>query len=253
VRITFLGTGTSQGVPVIGCHCAVCTSLDFRDKRLRASVHIQHGDASINIDAGPDFRQQMLRERIEVLDAMLITHEHKDHIAGLDDVRSFNFRQSADMPIYSLPRVNERLLIEYAYAFADIKYPGVPQFALNDIENEAFFVKDVRIQPIGIMHYKLPILGFRIGDFTYITDAKQVSPEQRDLIRGSKVVVVNALQIEDHISHFTLAEALDFLADVGGERNYLTHASHKLGKHKVVEAGLPPNVHVAYDGLAIDV
>ena len=251
MKVTFLGTGTSQGVPVIGCDCEVCRSIDFRDKRLRSSIHVEVDGLSIVVDTGPDFRQQMLREGVNKLDAVLFTHEHKDHTAGMDDIRSFNFKQKKDMPIYGREHVIEQLKREFAYVFASHKYPGVPQVMVNIIENEPFEVEGVSIVPIEVMHYKLPVFGFRIKDFTYITDAKTVAPEEVEKIRGSKVLVINALQFDPHISHMTMEEAIAFAQDIGAEHTYFTHISHRLGKHKPVEAKLPEGMTIAFDGQKI--
>lgn len=252
MKLTFLGTGTSQGVPVITCDCEVCRSIDFRDKRLRTSVLFHVNGKNIVIDTGPDFRQQMLRERVGHLDAVFFTHEHKDHTAGLDDVRSFNFRQKMDMPIYAEPRVIDQLKREYAYIFAEKKYPGIPQVAIHEIDASPFQLEDIPVTPIRGMHYKLPVLGFRIGDLTYLTDVNQVEEKERAKIRGSKVLIVNALQKEPHISHFTLEEALEFVDDIQPEKAFFTHISHKLGTHRDVEKALPEHVFLAYDGLKIN-
>ncbi|QNE39814.1 MBL fold metallo-hydrolase [Hymenobacter sp. NBH84] len=253
MQITFLGTGTSQGVPVIGCHCPVCRSVDYRDKRLRVAVHVQVAGKSIVIDSGPDFRQQMLRERIEQLDALVFTHEHKDHTAGLDDIRSYNFLQQRDMPLYAEPRVLNQLRQEFAYIFAENKYPGVPRVKTIPItsDTEVFLVEGVPFQPIRALHYRLPVLGYRIGDFTYITDANYLTEEALTQVRGSRVIVLNALRHEKHISHFSLPEALELLEDLAPEQAYLTHISHQLGLHHEVEATLPDFVRLAYDGLQI--
>lgn len=251
MKVTFLGTGTSQGVPVIGCDCEVCQSLDFRDKRLRSSLFVETEKVNLVIDTGPDFRQQMLREGVNRLDAVLFTHEHKDHTAGMDDIRSFNFKQRKDMPIFARAHVLNQLKREFAYVFAQNKYPGVPQVAIHEIENSPFEVNGLRVTPIEVMHYKLPVFGFRIHDFTYITDAKTIAPEEADKVRGSRVLVVNALQQAPHISHMTLDEAIDFALEVGAEQTYFTHISHQLGKHKAVQARLPGGMSLAYDGQKI--
>lgn len=251
MTITFLGTGTSQGIPVIGCSCPVCRSLDFRDKRLRASVHIAVDDQSLVIDTGPDFRQQMLRENITSLDAILYTHEHKDHTAGLDDIRPFNFRQQKDMPVYGRQQVIDQLKIEYSYAFGESKYPGVPQILTNIISNEPFQVNGTNIEPVEVFHHKLPVFGFRIHNFTYITDASFISPEEKEKIKNSDVLVLNALQKEEHISHFTLDEALAIIEELHPRKAYLTHISHKLGLHETITKELPEGVELAYDGLKI--
>ncbi|MBC6989467.1 MBL fold metallo-hydrolase [Hymenobacter sp. BT491] len=255
MEITFLGTGTSQGVPVIGCHCNVCRSVDFRDKRLRVSVHLRVQGKSIIIDSGPDFRQQVLRERIDHLDALVFTHEHKDHTAGMDDIRAYNFRQQQDMPVYAEQRVLNQLRREYEYIFAEKKYPGVPQVNTIPIlsDTNSFSVEGVEFQPIRALHYKLPVLGFRVGNFTYLTDANYLSPESLELMRGSEVIVLNALRHEKHISHFTLREAVDILTDLAPRRGYLTHISHQLGRHREVETELPDFVRLAYDGLRVSI
>ncbi len=253
MRVTFLGTGTSQGVPVIGCMCEVCQSLNFKDKRLRTSVHVEVDGKSFVIDTGPDFRQQILRERINKLDAVIYTHEHKDHTAGLDDIRAFNFRQKKDMPVYARPQVIEQLKREFSYIFSEKKYPGIPQIATYEIENKPFKIEGVTFTPIEVMHLKLPVYGYRIGDFTYITDANYISDVERQKIKGSKVLVLNALQKEPHISHFNLEEAIEEAKDLGAETTYFLHISHRMGKHKVIEKSLPENIHLAYDGLSIDI
>ncbi|TGE23969.1 MBL fold metallo-hydrolase [Hymenobacter aquaticus] len=253
MQVTFLGTGTSQGVPMIGCHCPVCSSVDYRDKRLRVSVHVQTQGKSLIIDSGPDFRQQVLRARIDHLDALLFTHEHKDHTAGMDDIRAYNFKQQQDMPVYAEPRVLEQLRREYAYIFAEHKYPGVPKVATYPIvsDSDSFLVEGVEVHPIRALHYKLPVLGFRIDNFTYITDANHLSQESLDRVRGSEVIVLNALRHEQHISHFSLSEAVAILADLAPRVGYITHIGHQLGKHREVEATLPENIRLAYDGLQV--
>jgi phosphoribosyl 1,2-cyclic phosphate phosphodiesterase len=252
LKITFLGTGTSQGVPVIGCDCSVCTSPDPKDKRLRVSVLLEIGDKNIVIDSGPDFRYQMLRAGVKRLDAILFTHEHKDHIAGLDDVRAFNYFQQQAMEVFAHKRVQESLIREFYYAFASVKYPGVPLINLNEIKNAPFSVEGLEITPIEVMHYKLPVFGFRFGDFTYITDAKTIAEEEMEKIKGSKVLVINALQKEKHISHFTLDEAVAFAREAKAEKTYFTHMSHRLGTHTDIMRELPDNIELAYDGLVIN-
>lgn len=251
MKLTFLGTGTSQGVPVIACPCEVCQSIDFHDKRLRSSVHIEANGTSLVIDTGPDFRQQMLRERIRRVDAVLFTHEHKDHTAGFDDIRSFNFVQQMDMPVYAARRVIDQLKMEFSYIFAEKKYPGVPQVDIRLLDGQPFTVGNVKITPIEVMHYKLPVFGFRIGDLTYITDANHIPDSEKEKIRGSKVLILNALQKEPHISHFTLKEAVALSRELGVGQAYFTHISHKLGTHRDVSAELPENVYLAYDGQQI--
>ena len=251
MKVTFLGTGTSQGVPIIACSCPVCSSLDFRDKRLRVSVHLEVNGKSIIIDTGPDFRQQALRERINHLDAVVFTHEHKDHTAGLDDIRAYNFRQRDAMPIYATSRVIRSLRQEFAYIFDNNTYPGIPKVKLVEITNAPFEVEGVPFIPIEVMHYRLPVLGFRVGDFTYITDANFISETEKEKIRGSQVVVLNALRIEPHISHFSLAEAVELLEELQPRKAYLTHISHLLGQHRDVQKQLPDFIELAYDGLQL--
>ncbi len=253
MTITFLGTGTSQGVPVIACNCEVCTSPDPHDKRLRSSIMIEDGDKVIVIDSGPDFRYQMLRAKVRHLDAIVFTHEHKDHIAGMDDIRAFNYRQEAAIDIYATTRVQEALKREFAYVFAEMKYPGIPEVKLNTIDLKPFSIGNIKFIPIEVMHYKLPVLGFRVGDFTYITDAKTISEPEKQKIKGTKVLVINALQIEKHISHFTFVEAIAFAKEIGAEKTYFTHISHRLGRHQSILGLLPKNITLAYDGLVLEV
>ena len=255
MTITFLGTGTSSGVPMIGCACAVCRSLDHRDQRLRVAVHLAVNGLSLVIDSGPDFRQQMLRANITHLDGLLFTHEHKDHTAGLDDIRAFNFRQQQDVPLFAEPRVLAQLQTEFAYIFADKKYPGIPRVTLHPIERDdaPFDVLGVAVQPLRALHHRLPVLGFRIGGFCYLTDANHVDASVLDQMRGADVVVLNALRREEHISHFTLDQALALIADLQPARAFFTHISHQLGRHQEVEAELPASVRLAYDGLRIEV
>ncbi len=240
---------------MIGCDCAVCRSLDHRDQRLRVSVHIAVDGRSFVIDSGPDFRQQMLRAHIARVDALLFTHEHKDHTAGLDDIRAFNFRQQQDMPVFAEPRVLEQLQREFAYIFAEHKYPGIPRVVLHPVERDdaAFDVLGVAVQPLRALHHKLPVLGFRLGGFCYVTDANFLADSTLDQMRGADVIVLNALRREDHISHFTLAQALEVLEELQPKRAYLTHISHQLGSHQEVEAELPVWVRLAYDGLQVTI
>lgn len=253
MKVTFLGTGTSQGVPVIGCDCPVCRSLDYRDKRLRTSVHILVDGQSLVVDTGPDFRQQMLKERIHQLDAVLFTHAHKDHTAGLDDIRSYNFLQKKDMPVYAEPAVINQLKQEFSYIFDGTSYPGIPRVMIQEISTDAFQIGNIEIIPIRVMHYKMPVLGFRIGDFTYITDANQIDEQELEKVKGTKVLVLNALQQESHISHFTLAEAIALAQSLQVPQTYFTHISHKLGLHQQVSSSLPEGVALARDGLTIEV
>jgi phosphoribosyl 1,2-cyclic phosphate phosphodiesterase len=253
LNITFLGTGTSQGVPVIGCECEVCRSLDYRDKRLRTSLHLAVEGKSFIIDTGPDFRQQMLRENIRHVDAVVFTHAHRDHTAGLDDIRAYNFMQGIDMPIYGTAATLEQLKVEYAYAFTKEYYPGIPRFAVHTIGEDAFRAAGIPFLPLPVMHLKLPVLGFRVGNFSYITDANHIPDETFTRLEGTEVLVLNALQREPHISHFNLKEALEVVARVKPKKAYLIHISHKLGLHAAVEKELPSHVSLAYDGLQFKV
>lgn len=253
MKITFLGTGTSQGIPVIGCSCDVCLSADHHDKRLRVSVWIETTDKSIVIDSGPDFRYQMLRAGVKDLDAILFTHEHKDHVAGLDDIRPFNYILKKRIAIYATERVQEALKREFSYIFSDVVYHGIPQIDVHTVDGKPFSVGETLITPIEVLHYKLPVMGYRLGDFTYITDAKTISAQSLALIKGTKILVINALQREGHISHFTLQEAIDFANLAGAEVTYFTHISHNLGLHAEVEKELPPHIRLAYDGLSFEI
>lgn len=253
MKVTFLGTGTSQGVPVIGCKCPVCTSIDFRDKRLRTSIAVEVDGLHLVIDTGPDFRQQMLAYELPKLDAILFTHEHKDHVAGLDDVRAFNHLQHKAMPVYGSKAVLAHLKTEFAYIFAEKKYPGIPQISIYEFDNEPFVIQGVEIIPIQVMHNKMPVKGFRIKDFTYITDANYIPPQEKDKVKGSKVLVLNGLQHEPHISHFTLAQAIEQINELQTPCNYITHISHKLGRHRDVSRNLPEHVKLAFDGLVVTI
>ncbi len=252
MTITFLGTGTSQGVPVIACGCEVCTSADVRDKRLRSSILVE-GDKTVVIDSGPDFRYQMLRANVQHLDALVFTHEHKDHVAGMDDIRAFNYKQNSPIDVWAEERVQLAIKKEFHYIFSEFKYPGIPQVNLNTITNEPFLIGDIKFTPIEVMHYKLPVKGFRINDFTYITDAKTISDSEKELIKGSSILVINALQKQTHISHFTLEEAIAFAQEIGAERTYFTHISHRLGKHEYISKELPLGIELAYDGLKLEI
>jgi len=252
-QVTFLGTGTSQGVPIISCKCEVCTSKDSRDSRLRSSVLVQTDANSIVIDTGPDFRQQMLKNKVENLTAVLFTHEHKDHVAGLDDVRPFNFIQKQAIDVYAEARVQDALRREYAYIFSEEKYPGIPEINMHLIGEDCFYVGETKVIPIRLFHHKLPILGYRIGDFCYLTDMKTIPEPELEKLKGVKVLVVNALRKEQHLSHFNLDEALSFIELIKPQSAYLTHLSHRFGLHKQEEKRLPLNVKIAYDGLVLDI
>lgn len=251
MKITFLGTGTSQGIPVIACPCEVCNSIDFRDKRLRTSLLLEHNNTTVVFDTGPDFRQQMLRERVKKLDAVVFTHEHKDHTAGLDDIRAFNFFQKEVMPIYGRSNVLTALKKEFAYVFAEYQYPGIPKLDLRELTNTPFTIKGVELTPIDVMHYKLPVFGFRIEDFTYITDANYISEIELEKIKGSKVIVLNALQKEEHVSHYNLQQAIDVLTQLQPEKAYLVHLGHRMGTHAETSNLLPDFIEIAYDGLTL--
>lgn len=251
MKITFLGTGTSQGVPVIACDCNTCLSSDEHDKRLRTSLLLETEDTSLVIDAGPDFRQQMLREHITRLDAILLTHEHKDHIAGLDDVRAFNYKSQDAIDIFSEERVQKVLKKDYSYVFSEYQYPGIPKMRLNPIPDEGFTVKKLQIVPVRVFHYRLPVYGFRIGNFAYITDANYIPEESKERLYGVKYLVVNALRKEKHISHFSLREAVDFIREISPKKAFITHISHQMGLHKDVSKELPSEIILAYDGLSL--
>ena len=252
MRVTFLGTGTSQGVPLIGCNCIVCSSNNPREKRLRSSILIEVDGISIVIDTGPDFRQQMLREKIRNVDAVLFTHEHKDHVSGLDDIRAYNFLHKKKIDIYASENVQAALKREFHYIFQSEKYPGVPEINLNTIGNEPFYINHIKIIPIEVLHYKLPVLGFRINDFTYITDANYISDKEKEKVKGSKIIVLNALRKEKHISHFTLNEAIELMEELKPQKGYFTHISHQLGLSDKLENELPSFIKLSYDGLKIE-
>jgi phosphoribosyl 1,2-cyclic phosphate phosphodiesterase len=251
LKVTFLGTGTSQGVPVIGCTCEVCKSLDYRDKRLRSSILVEIENQSIVVDTGPDFRQQMLRENVKRIDAVIFTHAHRDHTAGLDDVRAYNFMQRMDMPVYGTQPVLDQLRVEYAYAFMKEYYPGIPRLDLQLIDGKDFSLNGITITPLPVLHLKMPVLGFRFGNFSYITDANYIPNETIEKLQGTDVLVLNALQRDPHISHFNLDEAIKMADRIKPKKTYFTHISHKLGTHARVSEELPEHIELGYDGLKI--
>ncbi len=251
VELTFTGTGTSQGVPVIGCSCPVCTSTDPHDKRLRTSAVVRAGGRTVAIDAGPDFRQQMLTHQVVDLDAVVFTHEHKDHVAGLDDVRAYNFIQGREMPVYATDRVERALRREFHYIFDADPYPGIPRIDLHRIDASPFALGDATWYPLPVMHARMPVLGYRVGGVAYITDANRLEPATWERLQGVDVLVLNALRHKEHVSHFTLSEALAVIEEVRPQRAFLTHLSHQMGCARELPAQLPKHVHVAYDGLHI--
>jgi phosphoribosyl 1,2-cyclic phosphate phosphodiesterase len=259
LKFTFLGTGTSQGIPVIACECPVCLSSDEKDKRLRVSLLVESSSTTVCIDAGPDFRTQMLRTDVKCLDAVVFTHEHNDHTAGLDDVRAFNYAQKKAMPLYTSTRVQKRLEEQYSYIFKNASYPGVPKIEFCHINDAPFVIGDIRFTPIQLMHAELPVLGFRMelidgtDSFTYITDANHIDEVELEKFRNTPHLVLNALKREKHHSHFSLQEAIALAKKQEAGQLYLTHISHQMGKHELVQAGLPSGMQLACDGLSVEV
>ena len=251
IEATFLGTGTSQGVPVIACDCDVCNSADEKDKRLRSSLLLKINEKYFVIDAGPDFRAQMLRERVNSLRAILLTHEHVDHIFGLDDIRSYNWSQKHPADIYAEERVQEAIKTIFHYVFADFKYPGIPKMKLHKIDGSSFQIDGIEFIPIRCYHHKLPVYGFRVRDLTYITDTNSIPDEELEKVKGTRILIINALRKEKHISHFNLDEALEIIQKIQPEKAFLTHLSHSFGKHEDIQKVLPENVFVGYDGMKI--
>jgi phosphoribosyl 1,2-cyclic phosphate phosphodiesterase len=236
---------------MIACTCAVCTSPDKKDKRLRSSILVQSESTTLVVDTTPDFRYQMLRAKVGWMDAVLFTHPHKDHIAGLDDIRAFNFFQQQSIQVYANSLTEEALKREFGYAFSDKKYPGIPEIDLNTITLDPFVIGDIPITPVGVWHLKMPVYGFRFGKVTYITDANRIDESEKEKIWGSEVLIINALRKEKHISHFSLAEAVDLAKELRIPQAYFIHISHQLGLHAEVEAELPEGIHLAYDGLEL--
>jgi phosphoribosyl 1,2-cyclic phosphate phosphodiesterase len=254
MKVRVLGSGTSQGVPVIACQCEVCVSKDPKDNRKRTSILIEEKGKTIVVDTGPDFRQQMLDGKVMNLDAVLFTHEHKDHVAGLDDVRAFNFKSGGkDMDVYASPRVQKALKREFSYVFADYKYPGVPQINLLEIGTDPFIVEGIKVIPIEVMHYKLAVKAFRIGNFAYVTDANYISEKEKAKLFDLDVLILTALRIEKHISHYNLEEAIELIQELKPKKAYLTHISHLMGKHKNVGEILPSDIYLCYDGLELKI
>jgi len=251
LKITFLGTGTSQGVPIIACKCAVCSSGDVRDKRLRSSVLISHKGHQFVIDTGPDFRQQMLSNNINHLDFVLLTHGHKDHVAGLDDIRAFNHIQGKHIDIYADKLTCESVTREFYYVFTNDKYPGIPMFKLHTIDEQAFTVNNITIEPIKVLHYQLPIFGFRVDNMAYITDANHIEAKELDKMKGLDILIINALGIKKHYSHFNLEEAITIAKYLKPKKTYFTHISHHIS-HEQCSKTLPKNIELAYDKLTIE-
>ena len=247
LTITFLGTGTSSGVPMIACDCEVCTSSDNKDKRLRSSILVQSYTTTLVVDTTPDFRYQMLRAGVKKLDGVIYTHSHKDHIAGLDDIKAFNFFNKQPVNVYANTITQMALKNEFHYVFAEHKYPGIPDIILNDIDSEIFMIGDIPVQPIKVWHLHMPVLGFRFGQFTYITDANRIEEEEKEKIKGSEILVLNALRKKKHISHFNLEEALALGDELKIPQVYFTHISHQLGRHQDVNESLPAGRLTAYD------
>lgn len=252
MKVIFLGTGTSQGVPVIGCNCSTCRSDDERDKRLRCSIYLSEGDTHVVVDTGPDFRQQMLRGRIDRLSAVVYTHAHRDHIAGLDDLRSFNFLEKRPMDVYAEERVIAELRTMYPYVFKEDTYPGVPELNIHTVGLDHFTVGEITFQPVRLMHANLPVMGFRIGDFAYLVDANAISAEEKKKLKGTKFLVVGALRREPHHSHFNVKQAVDLILELGAEQAWLTHISHLMGFHEDLDHELPSHIYPAYDQLELE-
>ena len=251
MKITILGSGTSQGVPVIACKCEVCISSNLKDNRLRSSVMIEVDGLNLVIDTGPDFRQQMLRERVMKVDSILFTHHHKDHVAGMDDIRAFNYKSKRDMPIYCNHITSDALKLEFPYIFSGFNYPGVPKVAISVIKNEPFNIEGTVIQPIEVLHYKLPVFGFRIKNFVYLTDVSEISEKEKEKMKGADLIILDALRKKTHLSHFNLEQALSLLEELKPKQALLTHISHYMGLHDIINKELPDYINLAYDGQVV--
>lgn len=253
MKITFLGTGTSQGVPIIACDCDVCISTNEKDKRLRSSILIEDQGSTFVIDSGPDFRQQLLRAKTKNLDAVIFTHEHKDHVAGLDEVKAFNYLNKKRVDVWADKNVEAAIRREFAYIFSEIKYPGIPEIDLHEITIVPFTINKTTFIPIDVMHYRLPVKAFRINNFAYVTDANRIVESEKNKLKGLDFLVLNALRREKHVSHFTLQEAIELSQELGAKQTYFTHLSHQLGKHDDISLELPSNIKLAFDGLQLEV
>ncbi|GAB4378006.1 MAG: MBL fold metallo-hydrolase [Salibacteraceae bacterium] len=252
IKYTVLGSGTSMGVPVIGCKCDVCRSSDVKDKRLRTSLLIETDSTTVVIDCGPDFRQQMLSRDIDRLDGVVFTHEHKDHTAGVDEVRAFNFILNKEVVFWATDRVEAALRHDYHYAFGDLKYPGTPSIRFSRVGDAPFEIGNMEFVPIHVLHHKLPVTAYRIGKLTYITDANFIPDEEWSKITGTEVLIINALRRSSHLSHFTLDQAIEIARKLGVKTTYFIHISHQMGRHAEIESTLPEGMHLAYDGLVIE-
>ncbi len=253
MKVVFLGTGTSTGVPVVACDCEVCRSKDARDRRLRTSVMLQINGHNLVIDCGPDFRYQMIREKVEDISAIIFTHGHRDHIAGLDDVRAFNYVLNKTVDVFASEEVVNSIKREFPYIFTEKRFFGAPQLDFHIIDNQKFKVEDVEFTPIEVLHHKLKVFGFRIGDFSYITDANYISEEEKEKLIGSDILVINALRKSKHISHFSLDEAVEIIKEINPRKAFITHLSHFIGLHENIQQTLPDNIFLAWDGLCVNV